>query len=103
MSLEAIIAFQRAPYNLVADGKMLLFFLAPSGLAAGVLLFLVLVSFFVRNFWCRYLCPYGALLGLLAFMSPVKVKRVAETCIDCQKCEKVCPGSHQSLSPIAGK
>lgn len=93
MSLESIIAFQRAPYNLVADGKMLLFFLSPSGLSAGILVFLVVVSFFVRNFWCRYLCPYGALLGLLAFLSPVQVKRDAETCIDCKKCEKVCPGS----------
>lgn len=93
MGLEAIIAFQRAPYNLVADGKMLLFFLAPSGISAGVLLFLVIVSFFVRNFWCRYLCPYGALLGLFASVGPLQMKRDAETCIDCKKCEKVCPGS----------
>jgi len=93
MNISTIKAFQNAPYNIVADGKMLLFFLSPSGLAAGALVFLVVMSFVLRNFWCRYLCPYGALLGLLALLSPVKVHRDRQTCIDCKKCEKICPGS----------
>ncbi len=57
------------------------------------MLFLVGLSFIIRNFWCRYLCPYGALLGLLALASPFQVKRDKETCIDCKKCEKTCPAS----------
>jgi len=93
MNLEQITAFQRSPYNMVAAGKMLSFFLAPSRLAGGVLLFLCLASLVVRNFWCRYLCPYGALLGLVALFSPLRVRRDAEQCIDCRKCEKVCPGA----------
>lgn len=93
MNLQQVEAFQRSPYNLVAAGKMLLFFLAPGALSAIIMLFLVLVSFVVRNFWCRYLCPYGALLGLLAFFSPCKVKRDPATCIDCKKCERQCPGA----------
>ena len=69
------------------------FFLMPSDTTIWVLSFLVVVSFFLRNFWCRFLCPYGALLGLFALASPVRVARDAEKCIDCKKCEKVCPGS----------
>lgn len=93
MSLEQIEAFNNSPYNLAVDAKMLVFFLRPSGLAAGIMLFLILISFLIRNFWCRYLCPYGALLGLLALASPFQVKRDREACIDCKKCEKQCPAS----------
>jgi polyferredoxin len=93
MTLAQIESFHTSPYNLAVDAKMLLFFLKPSGLAASIMLFLVAVSFFIRNFWCRYLCPYGALLGILALGSPFQVKRDSKTCIDCKKCEKTCPAS----------
>ncbi len=95
MTLPQIESFHRSPYNIGVDAKMLLFFLEPSGLAAGIMLFLLLISFVIRNFWCRYLCPYGALLGLLALASPFQVKRDRTTCIDCKKCEKTCPASIQ--------
>jgi len=93
MTLAQIESFHTSPYNLAVDAKMLLFFLNPSGLAASIMLFLVFISFFIRNFWCRYLCPYGALLGLLALAGPFQVKRDSKTCIDCKKCEKTCPAS----------
>ncbi|HIJ79211.1 MAG: 4Fe-4S binding protein [Desulfobulbaceae bacterium] len=93
MDLQAIEEFSRSPYNLVVDARMLLFFIKPSTVTLWCLSFLVFVSFFSRNFWCRYLCPYGALLGLIALFSPVRVKRDREKCIGCQQCEKVCPGS----------
>lgn len=93
MTLPQIESFHRSPYNIAVDAKMLLFFISPSGFAAGIMIFLVLISFVVRNFWCRYLCPYGALLGLLALASPFQVKRDRTTCIDCKKCEQTCPAS----------
>jgi len=93
MTLEQIESFHNAPYNIAVDAKMLLFFLAPSGLSVGIMIFLVAVSLVIRNFWCRYLCPYGGLLGLLALASPFQVKRDQDTCIDCKKCEKTCPAS----------
>jgi len=40
----------------------------------------VVLSILLRNFWCRYLCPYGALLGVLSFFSILKVHRNAESC-----------------------
>jgi len=93
MDINAIEAFARTPYNLVVDAKMLLFFIEPSTTTIWVMGIIIVASFFLRNFWCRYLCPYGALLGVLALISPVRIKREKEICIDCHKCEKVCPGS----------
>ena len=91
MSAEAIVAFLDSPYGLVADVKMLDFFRHMGTTAAVVLAVLVAASLLVQNFWCRYLCPYGALHGLVSWLSPVRVRRDAELCIDCAKCAKACP------------
>jgi polyferredoxin len=95
MDLRAVQSFLTAPYNLTADARMLRFFLEPSGLALAVLLALVVLSVVLRNVWCRYLCPYGALLGVLAWMGPTAVVRDAESCIDCGRCTRGCPGGIQ--------
>jgi len=91
MGAEAIRQFLVSPYGIVADVKMLNFFRYLSVTAAVVLGILVVASIFVQNFWCRYLCPYGALMGLAALASPLRIRRHAETCIDCAKCAKACP------------
>lgn len=93
MDIVTIENFNTSIYNLAVDVKMMFFFLAPSTLSIWVLTFLVVFSFFLRNFWCRYLCPYGALLGILAIFSPLNVRREAKNCIDCKKCDKICPGA----------
>ena len=96
LSPAAIQGFMRSPYGLIADVKMLDFFRYMSLKAALVLGFLVLASIFVKNFWCRYLCPYGALMGLAALLSPSRIRREPEACVDCTKCARVCP----SLLPV---
>jgi polyferredoxin len=53
----------------------------------------MLLSVFVKNFWCRFLCPYGALLGIVGWLSPLKVTRTASSCIDCELCTKACPAN----------
>ncbi len=53
------------------------------------LLLLTLVTFSTR-FWCRSLCPLGALLGLLSRISIVK-RTVSVRCIDCGRCSQICP------------
>jgi polyferredoxin len=93
MDMKQIELFLTSPYNMTADVRMLVFFLRPSTLSLAVMLFLLIISFFIRNFWCRYLCPYGALLGILAMASPFQVKRDPDICITCGKCEDICPAS----------
>ena len=93
MSADAIAGFMRSPYGLVADVKMLNFFRHLGETAAIVLTILGIASVLVQNFWCRYLCPYGALLGLASVFSPTRVQRDSSACIDCGKCAAACPAS----------
>lgn len=96
MSAAAIRTFLGGNYGIVADVKMMNFFRYLGVAGAVVLGLLILLSILVQNFWCRFLCPYGALLGLVARFSPVRIRREADPCIDCGKCARACP----SLLPV---
>jgi polyferredoxin len=91
MSADALDGFMQTPYGLVVDVKMMNFFRDASFTAVLVISMLVLLSMLIQNFWCRYLCPYGALLGLASLLSPVKIRRDKDACIDCAKCARACP------------
>ena len=93
MSAAAIADFVSSPYGLVVDVRMLNFFRYMTGTTATVLALLLVASLFLQNFWCRYLCPYGALMGLISLCSPLRVKRHESACIDCGKCTKACPSA----------
>lgn len=93
MDLVTTKAFIYSPYNKVADVKMYLFFANISKFSLWTIITLILLSVVIKNFWCRYLCPYGALLGILSLLSPFKIKRNKQNCIDCELCTKVCPNS----------
>jgi polyferredoxin len=101
MSAEALIRFLDAPYWAVSDVKMLHFFTSMSKTTIAVLTFLTLLSLFYKMFWCRYLCPYGALLGLASMLSPFKIRRDVSGCTGCRHCTAACPSSlevHTSTS-----
>jgi polyferredoxin len=96
MPAADIAAFLQSPYGVIADVKMLNFFRYLGTTGAVVIAVLVVLSVVVKNAWCRLLCPYGALLGLVSLVSPVRIRRNAEACIDCAKCAVACP----SLLPV---
>jgi polyferredoxin len=93
MPVAAIRAFLLGPYGVVDDVKMLNFFRFLGLTGCIVTAILVIASVFVQNFWCRYLCPYGALMGLAALASPLRIRRDPGLCIDCAKCAKACPSA----------
>ena len=50
---------------------------------------LLVATVFVRNLYCRFLCPVGATLGLLSYLTVFRIKRWSE-CGTCRICQKVC-------------
>ncbi len=100
MSAAAIAEFLASPYALMIDVRMLNFFRYLGSTAGLILLLIALASVFVPNFWCRYLCPYGALMGLVSCFSPLRIVRNENACIDCGKCAKACPAALPVDRPV---
>lgn len=90
MNAVALGAFINTPYNRVADVKLGLFFVNLGTIGLSICVFLVVASMLVQGAWCRYLCPYGAALGLVSRFSPVRIQRDPISCTDCGLCDKVC-------------
>jgi ferredoxin len=91
MSVSDIELFVNMPFNRGADAAMLLMLLELGATGAAVLSSLVLLSVAVRHAWCRFLCPYGALLGLAGLASPFRIRRDPEVCTSCHACTRACP------------
>ena len=61
-------------------------------LTAIIILVVVLgLSLFVERPFCKYACPYGAVLGVFNLFRIFKIKRQTSTCIDCKRCDRDCP------------
>ena len=64
----------------------------------------LILSLFVGRPYCRYLCPYGALLGLAARVSKWRPTVTPDTCTQCRLCESSCPYgalNHANPAPAA--
>ena len=50
-----------------------------------------ILSLFVKRFYCRYCCTFGAKLGLYSLLRFITINRNKETCVGCKLCSKECP------------
>jgi polyferredoxin len=67
----------------------------------GVLfLFFVLMNLWQPRFFCRFVCPLGALLGSLAGKSLFRINRIVERCTDCNLCQQRCEGASDPQSRV---
>lgn len=74
--------------------------LVAPGMQAGWLLIaifatLVLLNAWRPRFWCRYICPLGAMLGMAAKAMPGGVVRDKAKCTNCGLCKRDCVGACQ--------
>jgi polyferredoxin len=67
-----------------------------------VMLTLLVVSLFFYRPFCRIICPYGALLSLVALGSLFKLRRNS-SCIECGKCEFACPVDEAKREDLKGE
>lgn len=57
----------------------------------GVLLLLIIIgSLFIERFFCKYLCPLGAIFSLLSRTRLYPIKRRSEECGNCKLCTSKC-------------
>jgi polyferredoxin len=91
MAPNMMVLFFITDYYKSIDVRTMRVFTDMSAITLWVLVGLGLLSLVYKNFWCRYLCPYGALLGLVSRWSPVKIRRNEEHCTHCRECSRSCP------------
>lgn len=52
---------------------------------------LLILSVFVGRPFCRFLCPYGAILGVISSVAAKRVEVTRKPCINCTLCHNACP------------
>ncbi|MFV1967174.1 MAG: 4Fe-4S binding protein [Pirellulaceae bacterium] len=59
-------------------------------LSIGLFCFVLALGLFKPRFWCRYVCPSGAIFSLGNLLR-VSERKVESSCIHCNKCVEICP------------
>jgi len=65
--------------------------------SVATLFVIFIIGFFINRFWCRYLCPYVALMNVFQYLGKllhIKTNRIhasEDHCLDCRLCTKACP------------
>ena len=64
----------------------------------------LIIGVFVGRPYCRYLCPYGAILRLAGAVSKFKVTITPSHCTNCKLCQETCPfGAIQVPAEVPAK
>jgi polyferredoxin len=69
-------------------------------LIATIFLTAVLLNLAVPRFYCRFICPTGAMFGLLSRFAIWRLGKINNECVDCHLCEKNCEGACSPTSQI---
>jgi NosR/NirI family nitrous oxide reductase transcriptional regulator len=90
--LGGVIAYYLVTHNLLIyqyTEPFWMFGVAGTPIMWTLLAILLAATLFVRNLYCRFLCPVGATLGLLSYATVFRIKRWSE-CNTCRICQKAC-------------
>ncbi|MGA8341509.1 MAG: 4Fe-4S binding protein [Candidatus Sulfotelmatobacter sp.] len=86
-------------------GALLLSFKQPyfrQGVWLGIIfIFIVTLNFRITRFWCRALCPLGALLGIVSRWSVLGLVKSSEHCNDCNRCLLRCQGGDDPAGGVS--
>lgn len=88
-----MVAFMSTPFYSVADMELFSIYAHIGLLGVLVLTLIGVASMLVKSFWCRYLCPYGAVQGILGVLSPVSIAKDDSRCTGCARCNAACPNA----------
>lgn len=77
-------------FGMLVSGNLSVVSSAIPTMGFALLLAIAVGSLFVRRFFCRYLCPLGALFAVVSGKRLYKIKRQSDTCTNCGLCTKTC-------------
>jgi ferredoxin len=69
-------------------------------LIAAVFMAAILLNLAIPRFYCRFICPTGALFGVLGRFALWRIGKIRDECVDCHICEKNCEGACAPTSQI---
>jgi len=69
-------------------------------LIAAIFLTILLLSTVVPRFFCRFVCPLGALFGVFGRFALWRIGKSRAECLDCHLCEKNCEGACEPSTQI---
>jgi polyferredoxin len=75
------------------------FYLAAWSIAA-VFFAALLLNLWIPRFYCRFICPLGALFGVLARWTPWRIGKRQGECLGCELCENNCEGACDPFGKI---
>ena len=75
-------------------------FYSGAGLIGAIFLGFILLNLAVPRFYCRFVCPLGALLGVLGSASPWAVGARRTACTECGACDQNCAGACGPTGPV---
>jgi polyferredoxin len=71
-----------------------------AGLIGAVFLGFVLANLAIPRFFCRFVCPTGALLGVIGRWAPWGIVKTDARCTECTLCDVDCEGACNPMGPI---
>lgn len=86
------------PLREICPARALFSFQLTSPLLVSVLVTFILTSLFSRRFWCKYLCPLGAILAPLNKIAPLRLVKIKDKCSQCGLCDPACPMDIKDLT-----
>jgi ferredoxin len=96
INLTLLPLFERT--SLIASSHHRLY--ADTWLIGSIFVAAVLLNLIRPRFYCRFVCPLGALFGVLGRFAIWRIGKSREECTDCHLCEKNCEGACQPTIQI---
>ena len=79
------------PLREICPARALLSFQLTTPLLWSVLFTFVITSMANKRFWCKYLCPLGAILAPFNKIAPLRLVLNQDSCTNCDRCDPACP------------
>lgn len=96
--LAASIGALYPPLQIICPVRALFSFQPVTPLLWSVLITFTITSLLNRRFWCKYLCPLGAILAPFNKISPLRLVLKADHCSSCARCDAACPMDIEDLT-----